>query len=307
MAMGVFDDIGNALSDGADAVGGAVEDVVEAVDEAVSDGEEAVGELTEPVGEWFLEEILGSAIDFFNGEDLETDGTDIEERSNLTSSSLEAARVIPYNPFVEFGYDSDELTLVPSRFTSRLGDTGASDRELDGFHFATDGAIGTVADIETGIDAGPRRSPDRSEDRDTPTGGAGSATNEDTSGETLSEQRNDEATSSTTRHTVQSDTLQFITPTSRVGETLVEASTGRETGTQHTPEWTNFNDSDPSITLADAGWMEDISVNISRDSTSRHSHRGALNNETTPPVDTETTDHFSYTLADASPTLSWLH
>jgi hypothetical protein len=306
MAMGVFDTIGNALSDGADAVIGGAEAVVEAVDEAFTEGEEAVGELTEPVGDWFMEEIWNAVEDFLNDGGTETDNNDVEDRATI-NSGLEAARVIPYNPAVEYGYDSPELTRVPQRFTSRLGETDASDRELDGFHLATDGAIGAVADIQTGIDAGPRRSPDRSEDRDTPTGGAGSASNEDSGGETLSEQRNDDATSSSTGHTVQSDTLQFIAPAGNVGETLVEASSERTTGTQHTPEWTNFNDSDPSITLADGGWMEDIS--LSRDSYSRHSDRGSLNTVTAPLVDVETTDHFSYatTVQDASPTLSWLH
>jgi hypothetical protein len=356
--MGLLNDIGNAFSDGAEALGEGAEAIVDAADEAISDGEEAIDEGMKDFGQWFIDELLGSGEDFMTDGGSEVDTDPIEERAEQgsISSKLDAAQIIPFDPAREYGLDSDELTLPPSRFTSRFSDADDSDRQLDGAHFATDGAIGTVADIQAELDPhgsdgrdtitggmgfdtaiGSRgaadqhldgvhlasdgaigtiedtttqthfstgRSPDRSEYHDgeselqrspdraenhEPSGGAASETRDD-SGETLLEARND------------GNAMQFVVATDNGGgETLADAVSDREGAARHAPEWTNFNHSDPSITLADGGWMNDADLRPRDDDRSLRREGGSFS------VETET-QHMSFatTLEDASPTLSWL-
>jgi hypothetical protein len=316
--MGVFDTIGNAISDGADAIVGGAEAVVEAVDEAFSEGGEAIDEGMEAVGQWFIDELVDAGIDFINDGGSEVDSDPIEERAEQGSikSPLDVAQAIPFEPAREYGFDNDELTLLPSRFDSRFSAADDGELQLDAVRLATDGAIGTVDDITTETHFGTSRSPDRSEDHDgesephrsphrgeshEPSGGAASETRDD-SGETLAEARNDGNATERTWPT-QPDALRFVAATDTTGsETLTGADSAREGATTHTPEWTNFNDADPSITLADGGWMRDADFRPHDDDRSSRREGGAFSVET----ETQYTG-FATTLEDASPTLSWLH
>jgi hypothetical protein len=273
--MGFLDDVGNAIAGGAEAVVDTVVDgaeaVVETIEEAVEDTEEAIDEAMKEVGEWFIEKMQEAVEDFFNDGGTDVGHNEFEERATV-SSELELARVIPYEYARPFGSDDDELTIVPSPFTSRFSEVDPGDFEVQGVHLASDGAIGGVGDITIDIGPTPQRSPDRAEDHDRETtGGAGSEIRDDSPGE-----RREDASPDTLLFNVHSDA-----PAS------------------HTPEWTNFNDADPSITLADGGWMRDVSY-------SHHSDRGSHVVE----IDFGPADHASVatTLADASPTLSmsWL-
>ena len=194
-----------------------------------------------------------------------------------------------------------------------------SNQQLDSVRLATDGAIGTVDDITTEVDGTPRRSsdrfenhdgntdrersPDRSDNHDRePTGGAGSETRDETSNEILDEARDEDTTSFAPRHAV-SDSLQF-NGTTGTSETFTDAATEGDVRPTHTPEWTNLNGADPSVTLAEGGFLTDVDLRSNDDD--RSSRREGRFSET----DTDTSAHtgFATTLEDASPTLSmsWL-
>lgn len=316
--MSLWDDLEEAASDGLDALGDGVEAVVDAVDSAIDEGEEAIDDATEEFAEWFMEEILGAFEDYINfgGSEVDTPDTEQYESTQSTRSLLQAAHLIEYEYAREYGTDNDTLTLLPSRFTSRLVDTDEHDRDLDGVRPVADGAIGAIDELTTESDAAPRRTSGRSENRDA-----------DTTSQTLDEARDDDAvsfadgqtsserqgaatvereTETTTSQfsTAVSDSLQFIATADDASGTTDDLVTERDAPTTTSPIWTNYNDSDPSIAVVDGSWMDDVRYTVDDD-------RGSRQRESASFVETDSAPthlDFATTLEDASPTLSmsWL-
>jgi hypothetical protein len=294
--MGILDDIGEAFSDGADAVVGAVEDVI-------GYGEDAA----EEAAKWFLERLLGEAFeDYINdgGSEVDTPDTEQYESTGSTRSSLDAID----DPLIhDYGTDNDTFTL-PGRYTSRWSEMDSDDRDSDAVRLVTDGAIDTVDELTTEADGTPRHTSDRSEDRNT-----------DATTQILTDARSDDAVSFTDDHgasghdstattgsttsptsTALTDSLQFVATTDDDAGTTGDTATGRGRQPTHTPEWTNLNDSDPSVTLVDGSWMDDVTFTLDN-------HRGSSQRDGASLVEVDTTRTYSsYATSydDASTTVS---